>query len=171
MLPSLICLILRHLEDPASTAQYHLLPNAILPPRRPYPPRRVTSFWRQALVDITLSLGIITPSTLPSYYPRISTSDFWASDLFGLSTHRLRTTPPAFTTVYRLYRTGHPRASSHSLPHHRYPAYCWVSRRHWHSYPIVGAPGALASRPRRGLGYGPFRSFPVHLTPTRLRLR
>ena len=165
MLPSLICLIVRRLEDPASTAQYHLIPNAILPPSRPYPPPRATSFWRQALVDITLSLGIITPSTLPSYYPRISTSDFQASDIFGLSTHRLRTTPPVSTTVYPLYHTGHPRASSHSPPHHRYPAaYTGI-------HTPFGAPGALASRPRRELGYAPFRSFPVHLTPTRLRLR
>ena len=40
----------------------------------------------------------------------------------------------------RLHRTGHLRVFifpySHP-PQHRYPAYCWVSHRRWHSYPTA----------------------------------
>ena len=145
MLPSLICLILRHLEDPASTAQYHLIPNAILPSEPPLSAaacnvilapgagRHNINFWYHCSLDIVFVLSTHQHQRLPGF-----------SSLRALHSPTSHYTS-GITTVYRLYRTGHPRASSHSLPHHRYPAYCWVSRRHWHSYPIVGAPGALAS--------------------------
>ena len=46
-----------------------------------------------------------------------------------------------------------------TLTHHRYPAYCWVSGRRWHSYPIAGRTRSLRSAATPRSRRSPIRSF------------
>ncbi|KAI0718775.1 hypothetical protein C8T65DRAFT_75370 [Cerioporus squamosus] len=95
---------------------------------------------------------------------RISISVIWVSGSFGLYTHRLSSTATSLgignieQDILALIPSTQPR----------YPAYCWVSSRRWHSYPIVGRRDLPGPRLRRARGGRPHRSFPCISYPTRL---